>query len=64
MEMSSKWLNRCFQISEDVSGDGNMDVDVVSGDMITEVLGWMTSPTELCGKSREENRHVTFRIPN
>lgn len=62
--MFSKWLNRCFQILEDVFGDGNMDVDVVSGDMIIEVLGWMIFFIELCGKSREENRYVIFRILN
>lgn len=43
MEMSRKKPGRCFHVREATSRDGNMNVNVISRDMIIKILGWMRS---------------------
>lgn len=59
--MSSKWLQRCFQISEDMSRDGNTDIDVISRERIIKALGWMSSPRE---SRRKAKRRIDMETPN
>lgn len=51
MEMSRKKPGRCFPVREATSRDGNMNVNVISRDMIIKILGWVRSSRKPCKKA-------------
>lgn len=61
MEMSRKWLQRCLQISEAMSGDGNMETDVISRDMIIKAL---RRGIHCLRNSKEENKLGNTKLKN